>query len=408
MEKRYGLLGEHLSHSFSPAIHAQLGDYRYELFERQADEVAAFLRTGDFAGLNVTMPYKKTVMAHCHALTPAARTIGSVNTIVRQRDGTLLGDNTDYAGFRYMLRSVGAQVAGKKVLVLGSGGASLTVQAVLRDLDAGEIVVISRRGKDDYHSLHRHADAQIIVNATPVGMYPDTDASPLSLEGFPRCQGVFDLIYNPARTKLLLDAERRGILCCNGLGMLVAQAKAAAERFLDRHIPDHRVDEIAQTLERQTRNLLLVGMPGCGKSTVARALARRLRRPLVDIDHVVEERCGCSVSELFAREGEETFRRLEHEVIADVCRQSGLVIATGGGAVTRRENHDPICQNSFTVYLRRDLDLLPLSGRPISLSTSLEELYAARAPLYQAVSDIQADNVTVEGAVSEIIGRLRL
>lgn len=408
MKKRYGLLGEHLSHSFSPAIHAQLGDYRYELFERRPEEVSQFLQSGDFAGLNVTMPYKKTVMAFCQTLTPAAQAIGCVNTIVRQADGTLLGDNTDYAGFRYMLRSAGAQVAGKRVLVLGSGGASLTVRAVLRDLGAGEIVTISRRGRDNYETLHRHADAQIVVNATPVGMYPNTGVAPVNLDRFPRCEGVFDLIYNPARTRLLLDAERRGILCCNGLGMLVAQAKAAAERFLDRHIPDFRVDEIAQEMERQTRNLLLVGMPGCGKSTVARALAHRLHRPLVDIDHVVEERCGCSIPELFAREGEESFRRLEHEVIADVCRQSGLVIATGGGAVTRRENHDPICQNSFTVYLRRDLELLPMSGRPISLSTTVQDLYAARAPLYEALSDIAADNVTVDEAVSEIIGRLQL
>ena len=227
----YGLLGERLGHSYSPAIHRQLGDYDYQLVELTPEEVGPFLQKGDFQGLNVTMPYKKTVMDFCAELSPAAQRIGSVNTILRRPDGTLYGDNTDYDGFLYLLQSAGAQVQGKKVLVLGSGGSSLTVRTVLADLGAGNIVTISRSGPDNYTNLDRHRDADYIVNTTPVGMYPNNGAAPVDLEQFPNCKGVFDLIYNPAKTQLLLDAERRGMLFANGLGMLVAQAKAAAERF---------------------------------------------------------------------------------------------------------------------------------------------------------------------------------
>ena len=271
----FGLLGERLGHSFSPAIHRQLAGYDYQLVELPPEEVEPFLRAGRFRGLNVTIPYKKTVMACCDALSPAARRIGSVNTLLRRPDGTLYGDNTDYDGFRYLLQAAGARVQGKKALVLGSGGASLTVHTVLADLGARETVGISRSGPDNYENLDRHADAQLIVNATPVGMYPNTGVSPVDLDRFPSCEGVFDLIYNPARTQLLLDAERRGLLCSNGLGMLVAQAKAAAERFLGRAIPDSRVEEITRQMERQTQNLLLIGMPGCGKTTEERKYPRR-------------------------------------------------------------------------------------------------------------------------------------
>ena len=327
----FGLLGERLGHSFSPAIHRQLAGYDYRLVELPPEEVEPFLRAGRFRGLNVTIPYKKTVMACCDALSPAARRIGSVNTLLRRPDGTLYGDNTDYDGFRYLLQAAGAQVRGKKVLVLGSGGASLTVHAVLADLGARETVSISRSGPDNYENLDRHADAQLIVNATPVGMYPNTGVSPVELDQFPDCEGVFDLIYNPARTQLLLDAERRGLLCSNGLGMLVAQAKAAAERFLGRTIPDSRVEEITRQVEGQTQNLLLIGMPGCGKTTVGQFLADRLGRPLADVDHQVEAEAGCSIPDLFKKEGEEGFRIREHRALCQLSKQSGQVIACGGG-----------------------------------------------------------------------------
>ncbi|MCF2596169.1 shikimate kinase [Pseudoflavonifractor phocaeensis] len=406
-ERRYyGLIGEKLGHSFSPAIHGKLAGYEYRLIELVPEELGPFLRSGQFGGLNVTIPYKKAVIPYCDELTPQARRIGSVNTILRRPDGTLLGHNTDYDGFAYLLRSAGAEVAGKKALVLGTGGASLTVHTVLKDLGVGESVAISRSGPDNYTNLDRHADARIIVNATPVGMYPNTGTSPVDLSLFPSLEGVFDLIYNPAKTQFLLDGEKRGLLWANGLGMLVAQAKAAAELFLGRPIPDERVADITREMERDTRNLLLIGMPGCGKTTVGQALANRLGRKLVDTDALVEEAAGCTIPELFAREGEEAFRRLEHEILCRVGRESGLVIATGGGAVTRPENLDPMRQNSTVIFLRRPLDQLPIEGRPISQANSLEELYRRRLPLYQQAADWAVDNVSLDDTVTEIIRRL--
>ena len=405
----FGLLGERLGHSFSPAIHRQLGDYDYQLVELSPDQVGPFLQKGGFRGLNVTIPYKKTVMAYCRELSPAAKRIGSVNTIVRRPDGSLYGDNTDYDGFRYLLQSAGAQVRGKKVLVLGSGGASLTVRAVLADLRAGDVVTISRRGPDNYGNLDRHRDAEYIVNATPVGMYPNTGISPVDLDQFPRCKGVFDLIYNPAKTQFLLDGERRGMLWANGLGMLVAQARAAAERFLDAPIPEARVAEITAGMEKKTHNLLLIGMPGCGKTTIGRELARRLNRPLEDVDHRIAATAGLPIPEIFAREGEEGFRIREHQALCAVSKESGRVIACGGGIVTRKENWDPMRQNSTVIYLRRDLSLLPTSGRPMSQANPVETLYRQRALLYEQLADLTVENhSTPAEAANEIIRRLGL
>ena len=405
----FGLLGEHLGHSFSPAIHRQLGSYDYQLVELSPDQVGPFLQKGNFRGLNVTIPYKKTVMAYCRELSPAAERIGSVNTIVRRPDGTLYGDNTDYDGFRYLLQSAGAQIRGKKVLVLGSGGASLTVRAVLADLGAGDVVTISRRGPDNYGNLDRHRDAEYIVNATPVGMYPDTGISPVDLDQFPRCKGVFDLIYNPAKTQFLLDGQRRGMLWANGLGMLVAQARAAAERFLGTKIPEERVSEITADMEKRTRNLLLIGMPGCGKTTIGRELARRLNRPLEDVDQCIVKTAGRPIPEIFAQEGEEGFRIREHRALCEVSKESGRVIACGGGIVTRKENWAPMRQNSTVIYLRRDLSLLPTSGRPMSQANPVEKLYRQRAPLYEQLADLMVDNQgTPEETAQEIIRRLEL
>ncbi|MCF2661323.1 shikimate kinase [Pseudoflavonifractor phocaeensis] len=401
----YGLIGEKLGHSFSPAIHGKLADYEYRLIELTPEELGPFLQMGQFQGLNVTIPYKKAVIPYCAELTPQARHIGSVNTILRRPDGTLLGHNTDYYGFAYLLRSAGAEVAKKKALVLGTGGASLTVHAVLRDLGTRERVTISRTGPDNYGNLERHADAQIIVNTTPVGMYPNTGKAPLDLSRFPKLEGAFDLIYNPAKTQFLLDAEKLGVRNANGLGMLVAQAKAAAEMFLDRPIPDERVDEIIREMERNTRNLMLIGMPGCGKTTVGQALAQRLGRKLVDTDVLIEEEAGRTIPEIFAQDGEEAFRRLEHEILCRVSRESGLVIATGGGVVTRPENLDPLRQNSTVIFLRRPLDQLPVDGRPVSQANNLETLYQRRLPLYQQASDWAVDNIVLDDTITEIMRR---
>ena len=244
-----GLLGEHLPHSYSPQIHGKLGDYSYALFEKTPEELADFLRFGDFDGLNVTIPYKKAVIPYCHALSDTARRLGAVNTIVRRPDGTLVGHNTDYFGFQTMVRESGLSVSGKKVLVLGSGGASNTAVAVMEDMLAVP-VVISRTGENNYENLHKHADAAVIVNCTPVGMYPNTEESPLNIDTFPLLEGVLDVVYNPARTKLLQDAEQRGIIAMNGLLMLVAQAKESAEWFSGVSIDNAVISEIHKDAAR--------------------------------------------------------------------------------------------------------------------------------------------------------------
>ena len=278
-----GLLGRKLGHSYSPQIHACLGDYSYTLFEKEPEEIADFLKNGDFTGLNVTIPYKKTVIPYLDELSPAAKKLGAVNTVVRREDGTLFGHNTDYFGFASLLKRSGLDVAGKKVLVLGSGGASNTLTAVLTGLGA-EAVVISRSGENNYENLQRHEDAAVIVNATPVGMYPNTGVSPVDLKRFPKLEGGLDVIYNPARTQLLLDAEALHIPCANGLWMLVAQAKESAEYFTGTSIDDAAIAEIHANLAAQMANIVLIGMPGCGKSTIGALLADKLGRKLVSAD----------------------------------------------------------------------------------------------------------------------------
>ena len=398
--QRYGLLGEKLGHSYSPQIHAQLASYPYDLYEVAPERLDAFLRMTELAGMNVTIPYKKAVIPYCKALSPAAARIGSVNTLVRRADGWY-GDNTDYDGFCYMARNFA--IAGKKALVLGNGGVSLTVQQALRDLGAREAVVISRRGPDNYQNLARHADAQIIANATPVGMYPNNGASPLDLAGFPRLEGVLDLIYNPARTALLLQAERRGIACNGGLGMLVAQAKRAAELFTGRAIADSEIERITRSLAGQMQNIVLIGMPGCGKTTLGKALADRLGRPFYDADAVLEQRTGRSIPEIFRCDGEAAFRALETQTLAELGKGSGAVIATGGGCVTRPENAPLLRQNGRVVWVKRPLDRLPVSGRPISQRMSAAAIYAQRRDRYAAFAAYTVEN---DGPLAETLAKL--
>ena len=391
MADKFGLLGRKLGHSWSPQIHSLLCGYEYGLYEVEPEDVERFLRTTELSGMNVTIPYKKTVVPFCASLSDAAIAIGSVNTLVRTPEGWH-GDNTDYAGFIAMTEACGVPVRGKKALVFGSGGASLAVLAALHDLGAEPVVNISRSGPDNYGNLHRHADAAILVNATPLGMFPDTGVSPVDLDAFPACEAVLDVVYNPARTKLLLDAEACGIPRAGGLIMLVAQARRSAEQFARTSIPDSRVAEIAGILERQTRNVVLIGMPGCGKSSVGKALAARMGRPFFDADAVIAERAGRSIPDIFAAEGEDGFRRRETEVLAELGKGSGAVIATGGGCVTRPENYRPLHQNGVIVWIRRPLECLPTDGRPLSQATPLETLYAQRKDQYAAFADIVADN----------------
>ncbi len=386
-----GLLGGKLGHSFSPQIHGALADYRYTLWEKSLEELDDFLKNGDFTGLNVTIPYKKDVMPYCAELSEQAKKVGAVNTIVRRRDGTLLGHNTDYFGFAYLLKQSGIAVAGKKCLVLGTGGASVTVQTVLQEQGA-KVIVLSRSGPENYDHLERHADAALIVNATPVGMYPNTGVSPIKLIFFPNLEGVLDLIYNPARTQFLLDAEKLGIPGWNGLSMLVAQAKESAEWFTGKAIPDERIGEIYARLRRETENLIIIGMPGSGKTTVGRLLAQATGKNFVDVDEEIIRTAGMSIPEIFAASGENGFREIETAVLSRLGKGSGQVIATGGGCVTRAENYPLLHQNGRILRLRRDIGKLPKDGRPLSLANDLSEMAAQREPLYAAFADLTFDN----------------
>lgn len=399
----YGLLGEKLGHSFSPQIHQQLGSYEYKLFEVAPENLGKFLKKRDFEGLNVTIPYKKAVMPYLSELSENAKVIGAVNTVTVLPNGTLRGDNTDYDGFLYLVRRSGIDVKNKKALVLGTGGASLPVKKVLCDLGAREVISISRTGENNYQNIEKHYDADLIVNTTPVGMYPNNLQSPLSIAGFTHLSGVLDIVYNPQKTKLILDAEKRGIPAFSGLSMLVAQAKRAAELFLNTAIDDGKNDAIYAQLSRQMKNIVLVGMPGCGKSTVGKALASRLLRPFFDADAEIVQRAGKSIPEIFKESGEAGFRRLETEVLFDLCRQSGTVIATGGGAVTVPENHDILRQNSLVVFINRDVAVLPIDGRPLSQTNSLSEMFAHRLPLYRSVCDFEADG---NGSIQTVTDRI--
>lgn len=401
-----GLLGRKLGHSYSPQIHGMLGDYSYALFEKEPEEVGDFLKNGDFTGINVTIPYKKTVIPYLDDLSPVAKKMGSVNTILRRPDGTLFGHNTDCYGFSAMVQRAGLSVFGKKVLVLGSGGASGTAVCVLQELGAN-VVVISRKGENNYDHLALHKDASVLVNATPVGMYPNTGISPVDLDCFPHLEGVLDMIYNPARTQLLLDAEARGIPAENGLWMLVAQAKEAAEVFTGHAIDDSRMAAIHQKLSAQMHNLILIGMPGCGKSTIGKMLAQTTGRRFLDADETIVSLAGKSIPEIFSQDGEAVFRRWETQALEQLGKQSGLVIATGGGCVTQKRNYPLLHQNGTIIRLDRALALLPTAGRPLSQSNPLSALYAARDPLYADFADMTVDNNgSAEETVSAILAGL--
>ncbi len=404
MMQRYGLLGKTLSHSLSRQIHAFFGDYAYDLLEKPEEALAEFFADPPVAAMNVTIPYKKTVIPFCTELDEVAKRIGSVNTI--RFDGEAVrGYNTDYYGFSYMLERANISVAGKKVLVLGGGGASATVCCALKDQHAKSVVVISRSGENHYGNLERHRDAKVIINTTPVGMYPETAAAPVSLEQFPNCEAVADIVYNPLRTRLLLDAERRGLTTASGLAMLVAQAHRAAEIFFDKTLDKALIENGLRGLEHEFRNIVLVGMPGCGKSTLARLLAKALGKEAVDTDAAVEQKAGKAIPAIFAEQGEAVFRRLEAEAVQELGKGAGKVIATGGGAILTEGNRDALRQNAVVVFLQRELDTLATNGRPLSKSReAIEELYNRRLPLYREVADA---TVTVTGTPEETCRRIR-
>lgn len=399
----YGLLGEHLPHSFSPQIHLALGNHDYNLFEVAPENLEAFMKEHKFKGINVTIPYKKAVIPYLDVVSPEAQKIGAVNTIT-VRDGKLYGDNTDYFGFVYMLEKSGISIKGKKTVVLGGGGASATVQAVLHDFGAKEVIVVDLNTENNYKNLYLHYDGEIIVNTTPVGMYPNNLKSLVNLDDFKNLSGVLDVVYNPLKTKLILDAEERNIPCSAGLSMLVAQAKKAHEVFFDTKIETSVCEKIENILKKQMCNIVLIGMAGCGKSTIGKVLAEKLNKELVDTDQMIENVENMPIPEIIEKFGEVHFRNCENAAVILAGREKECIIATGGGVVTRVENYNPLKQNGIIVFINRDADLLPTNGRPLSQMHGVKALYEKRMPLYRQFADVEVDgNGTVEEVADRII-----
>lgn len=391
MKNKFGLLGRKLGHSLSPQIHSLLCDYEYNLYPTEPENLDDFFSDETLEGYNVTIPYKVEAYNRCATLSETAKKAGSVNTVTRNADRTLHGDNTDYFGFSYMAEKVGCDFKGKKVLVLGSGGASLTVQLVAADLGAKELIVVSRTGENNYGNINLHYDADIIVNTTPVGMYPNNGERLIELEKFTKCRKVLDLIYNPARTPLLLDAEKLGIDCINGLYMLVAQALRASEIFTKKEISLSKIDEIYEKIIANQKNIVLIGMPGCGKSTLASLLSEKTGRECVDTDSEVEK-CGMKIPEIFARYGEAEFRRMETDAVRKIAKESGRIIATGGGAVLKEENRTALKENSTVVFLNSPVQSLATDGRPLSKDLdSLKKMLEQRLPLYEETADLTVE-----------------
>lgn len=401
----YGLLGRRLGHSYSPGIHAQLGCSDYRLIELEPDELESFLRQDALGGVNVTIPYKVAVMPFCDRLSPEAEAIGSVNTIVRNEDGTLTGYNTDAAGLEYTIRRAGISLEGKKVLIFGSGGASLSARYVAAGMGAAQVIVISRTGEDNYENISRHADADILINTTPVGMFPNEDGMAADPALFPACSGVIDLVYNPRRTDLLLRAEELGIPCAGGLPMLVHQAKVAEEHFLGVPIDNSRTEDILASMSEQTNNLVLIGMPGCGKSTVGELLGSISGREIIDLDANIAASAGMSIPDIFAAEGEAGFRRREHEAVLAASQKRGCIIVCGGGVVVTPSNCAPLRRSGRVYQIGRDISLLSREGRPLSLDADLEKMYNIRKPLYESFRDICVMNDGTPQETAEDIWR---
>ncbi len=402
----FGLLGRHLTHSCSPMVHRVLGGYDFGLFEREPDQLSDFLQRGEYKGLCVTLPYKKEVMKYCSELSDAARVCGSVNVVIKREDGKLYGDNTDYYGLRYLLVSAKINVEGAKCLILGNGGVSGTVRQVLSDMFAGEIVTISRSGENTYQNLKKHGDAEYIINATPVGMYPENGRSLVDLSDFHHLKGVIDLVYNPLRTKLVLDAQKKGIPAAGGLQMLVSQAAPAVQLFTGKEVTADEIEDACRTAEQTLENIVLIGMPGCGKTTIGKRLSKITGKPFVDTDDIIEEEQDMLCRQILLTEGIERFREIEADAVRRACSEGGRIIALGGGTVETEALEDAVRENSKVVYIRRNLSELPTDGRPVSETDGVEKVFERRESLYRGWSDVQVDNEGIENAAIMIAALL--
>lgn len=409
---KYGLIGEHLKHSYSCEIHAQIADYEYELHEIPPSGLGGFLKKREFNAINVTIPYKQDVIPYLDEISDTAKRIGAVNTIVN-RNGRLYGDNTDFAGMLALAKHIGVDMKGKKVLILGTGGASKTGHALAEYMGAQSVFYVSRSGKDGSISYEQavteHSDAQIIINATPVGMFPKQDGRPIDISAFPKLEGVIDAIYNPLRTNLILDAQERGIPAEGGLYMLSAQAVHASAVFRDIPLDESLVDKAFKSVKNDKQSIVLIGMPSSGKTTVGRILAEKCGKQLADTDEYIVRKIGMPISDFFAKHGEAEFRKIEKETVAELSATGGRIIATGGGAVLDAENMRALKQNGVLVFLdRRPENLIATDDRPLaSRRSALEKLYAERYDIYCAAAELHIDaNTTPEAEADAILKEL--
>ena len=396
----YCLIGKRLNYSYSKIVHNKLG-YDYDLKEIKEEELDAFMRDCPYKAFNVTIPYKKAVIPYLSSMSEEAKTLGVVNLVMKEK-GKLVGYNMDIRGMEYALSKTGVSLAGKKVLILGSGNTARTAEYLAEENGAREIVKISRGGEDNYTNLDRHKDAAYIINTTPVGTYPANEDTLIDLSIFPILEGVQEVIYNPFKTRLALQAESLSLPVATGLDMLVGQAAYTAEKFHGVLPPREEIDRIVKEILAEDRNIVLVGMPSCGKTTIGRGLAAKLGRRFIDTDTEIVKEHG-EIPVIFAEEGEEAFRRYESEVLARVTKEHGQIIATGGGAVERERNRLNMRQNGVVVYIKRPLELLSDEGRPLSKGGRIQSLYDRRAPLYEGVSDVV---VTNEGKPEEAVERI--
>lgn len=401
---KYALIGRTLSHSYSIQIHAGFGNPDYCLKNIEPEELETFIKNKAFCGLNVTIPYKLAVMPFLDRIDESAKAIGSVNTVVKEEDGTLIGYNTDIYGMKLLAKKAGVELKGKKVLILGSGGTSLTARALCREEGASEAIVVSRSGEFNYENIYEIKDAEVIINTTPVGMYPENGRAPIDIAKFPKLTGVLDAVYNPLKTELIFEAESRGIPCTGGLYMLVAQAKRAEELFFNRTIENSENDRVYRELVDSVRNIVLIGMPGSGKSTLGKSAAKKLGREYIDIDRLIAKNAGMSIPEIFERFGEETFRKYETEAAIQAGKLSGKVIACGGGIVTRERNYRPLKQNGCIIRITREIERLAMDGRPLSSSKeAVMKLGKEREPLYRRFQDFEVKN---DSRVKEVTERI--
>lgn len=404
VRNRFGLIGKTLKHSFSPKLHKYLGDYSYELFELKPNELESFFKRQDLKAINITMPYKEEAMKYCNKFSQEALRMGCINTAIWDGED-IVGYNTDYYGCMEMLKEIDLEIKGSSVAILGDGSTSKTVRVALEDLGAKEILNISRRGEIKFNDMEKYNHVEVIVNATPVGMYPNNLESLLNLKDFPKLKAVADVVYNPLRTKLILDAKRLGIRTATGLKMLVYQGIKANELFFDRKIEQEEAKKIYSYIYRDVSNIVIIGMPGSGKTSIGRSLAKKLDRGFVDLDREIEKIDGISVQQIFENYGEDGFREFENAACIKYGKETGIVISTGGGVVLDKQNFNPLKQNGIIVQIDRKLNKLATKGRPLSKGgfENLVKLQIERTKKYQDFADFKVINIYHPDCVEDII-----